>query len=133
MYVKPLKSEAIFERDFAFAARILKCNYEKIKDARGINKHTRDFRKEVWRLCDGILILKTGYNYLIECKYKYNSLEPHQKATQDRVNRINNTFYVLRKNILKSGVIYTIEQPEKTVLLRTAEIEALINYFINLK
>ena len=79
------------------------------------------------RPCDDLLITSHG-NYLIEAKYGNNPLLPHQKACSDRVNAINGSYYVLRKKILKKGIIYSVEQNGKT-LFKTQDIEKLFEYF----
>ena len=81
------------------------------------------------RPCDDILVTSHG-NYMIEAKYGNNPLLPHQLATQSKVNAINGSYYVLRKKILKKGIIYSVEQNNK-VLYKTCEIIGIFKFFAN--
>jgi len=79
------------------------------------------------RPCDDILATSHG-NYMIEAKYGNNPLLPHQKATQSKVNAINGSYYVIRKKILKKGIVYSVEQ-NGNILFKTQKIEGLFEYF----
>lgn len=79
------------------------------------------------RPCDCILVT-LHQNYLIELKFGNNLLLPHQKATESKVNVINNSYYVLRKKAIKRGIFYSIEQ-NKEILLKTEEIEDIFGFF----
>ena len=83
------------------------------------------------RPCDDILITSHG-NYLIEAKYQYNALLPHQEATQSKVNAINGSYYVIRKKVTKKGVFYSIEQNGET-LLKSANIYKIFVFFKDTK
>ena len=84
------------------------------------------------RPCDDILVTP-NQNYMIECKFDYGVLLPHQLNTQSKVNAINDSYYVLRKKILKKGTIYTVEQNKllgfRKTLFKTQDIEKLFEYF----
>jgi hypothetical protein len=85
--------EKSFEMEFAFWAKISRMLYLKIPDPIMTQDKLNSMKRrgqsdEFQRPCDGILITKKG-NYLIECKYNYNKLLPHQEYYQGKVNEIN--------------------------------------------
>ena len=101
---KPYKGEFVFEQELATVASVMKCKYVKVPDAIKtkdslIKKRGGGYTMaEDTRPCDGILVTPSG-NYLIECKYNYGQLKPHQKRMSDDINRVNGSYYILRKKI----------------------------------
>ena len=123
-----MKNEMLFENSLRKNAPYFKCSYFKIPDTKMLNKFNRKFNKEEKRFCDGILITPQK-NYCIECKYGNNSLKPHQKMNMEAINKINGSFFLLRKKSLKKGIFYFIEKPEKNVLLKTEKLEDIFMFF----
>ena len=123
-----MKNEEIFERDLIKFGKYFGCMYIKIPDTKMINKFNRKNNREMKRPFDGIMVTKKQ-NFCIECKFGNNVLKDHQRINQDIINEINKSFYVLRMKMLKKGVNYTIEQPEKNVILNSEKIEDIFKFF----
>ena len=88
--------ERDFESELTRIAPLYGCLYIKIPDFINapVNKiiaHKRPF--------DAVIITPLQ-NFCIECKYGYNKLLPHQKDTQDKINKINKSYFVIRKRIV---------------------------------
>lgn len=121
-----MKKETVFENDLKYYASLFNCAYIKIPDFIPLKRygqitaHRRPF--------DGILITKTK-NICIECKIDTNKLKFHQQQIQDYINKINQSYYILRKKFLKKGILYRIEQPEKIILMQSDKIEDIYKYF----
>ncbi len=135
------KQEMVFENELAKVSAICHGAYFKIPDAKitkeritlakkcknyGFNEYKRPF--------DGVLCLPNG-NFCIECKYNYNTLEAHQKENLEKVGRINDMGYVLRKmerfdstGIRRTSLRYRVEKNGE-VLLETDNPIDLIKYF----
>jgi len=120
-----MKKESAFEKQLEVYAPIYKCLYMKIPDIIPLKRYGKITAHR--RPFDAILLTPTA-NYLIECKVDNNTLKPHQQATQERINAINGSYYVLRKKFLKKGIVYRIEQ-QNTVLLATDKIDDIFKYF----
>lgn len=123
-----MKKEEIFEKDLAVTAMLFGCAYYKIPDTTMINKSNRYKHHEKKRPFDGILTTRDG-NFIIECKYGYNKLEPHQEENLKQAYGINGNSYVLRKKQLKSEVVYTVEKFDGEVVYKTNLIEELVKFF----
>lgn len=124
-----MKPEAEFEHDLEVTAMLWNCRYYKIPDAKMINKNNRYKHREKKRPFDGILCTKDG-NFIVECKYGNNKLLPHQEKNLSESYAINGNSYVLRKKELKTGVVYTIEKHDNSVVFRTNILENLVGFFI---
>jgi len=125
-------NEKSFEKEFAFRAKLAGMLYIKIPDPIMTNYRLRNMARrgisdEPLRPFDGILITP-GNNYCLEFKYQYGKLKYHQKLNQDAINKINNSFYVIRMIKRKNDNIYKIIQNDK-IILETKNIEEIINYF----
>jgi len=125
-------NEKSFEKEFAFRAKLAGMLYVKIPDPIMTNYRLRNMARrgisdEPLRPFDGILITP-GNNYCLEFKYQYGKLKYHQKLNQDAINKINNSFYVIRMIKRKNDNIYKIIQNDK-IILETKNIEEIINYF----
>lgn len=120
--------EKLFEKLFESIAPAYKMRYYKIPDvvAIKINGKIPISRK---RFADGVLVTVNG-NYFIEAKYQYGQLLDHQKITQKNINKVNSSYYVLRKKLMqkKTKTIYTVEQAHK-VLFTTENMEDLFKFF----
>lgn len=123
-----MKPEKEFEKDLKKIAPLFGCLYLKIPDTKMLNANNRYRNREEKRPFDAVLVTPAG-NFCIECKVNYNGLKPHQKTTQDKINSINNSFFVFRKIFRKKGIVYRIEQPEKNVIFEMGKIEDLIDFF----
>ena len=78
--------------------------------------------------CDDILITTHG-NYMIEAKFMYNPLLPHQEETMRKVNAINQSFFVVRKIKYKAvRVMYHIEQNGEKIF-KTGDIQKIFKFF----
>jgi len=140
---KIYKGEAIFENDLARSAKFFKCRYVKIPDA----IKTRDslIKKkggghgmiEAPRPCDGVLSTVKG-NFLVELKFDDGRLKEHQAALSNEINRINGSFYVLRKRLNRrrknplTKPIYSVEKLEDNklkIMLKSEKIEDLYQFF----
>lgn len=93
--------EKSFEAELRHMAALCKCAYFKIPDVKPTKEKLKDRKNylmtEEKRPYDSNLVTPNGI-YAIECKYNYNSLEPHQKANLEEINRIcPGTGWVLRK------------------------------------
>lgn len=150
------KGEHLFEYHLATNAPLFGCKYSKIADP---NQHLQSIIREITmgttnglrikevlrecgfrsfgleekkRIADGILHTPNG-NYIIEAKYNDGALKTHQKESLLEVNRINGTYFVVRKvsKVKKGKYIHyiTIEQPEKVVLKKVDGIEGVYRYF----
>ena len=126
-----MKHEQQFEKDLAQVAQLLGCFYAKIPDTKMLNAENRYRNREQKRPFDAVIITPNG-NFCIEAKYMYGELKDHQKHTQSKINNINGSYYVLRKKMLKIGVVYTVEQPEKKMVFTTQKIEEIINFFMEI-
>lgn len=129
---KKISPEKSFEMEFAFWAKISRMLYLKIPDPIMTKDKLNSMKRrgqsdELQRPCDGILITKKG-NYLIECKYNYNKLLPHQEYYQGKVNEINKSYYVIRKIKRKYETIYRIEFNNE-IIYETKQIENLLSFF----
>ena len=71
----------------------------------------RGYSDEPLKQFDGVLYTPVG-TFSIEFKYGYNKLAPHQKNNQDRINAINQSFFVIRE---KKGR-YLLQYNDETVL-----------------
>ncbi len=108
------KFEDTLERMFAIVCRSKGCMYLKIPDTKMINANNRHNHHESKRPFDGVLATPTG-NYCVECKVDNNKLSLHQEANQQVINKINDSFLVLRwKQKLKPSV-FQIERHNKVV------------------
>jgi hypothetical protein len=108
-------SEKDFQNELIRIAPLYKCAIIDIPDIPPLNRYGKVLKKGEKpaisrKLPFDCLLVTPQQNYLIEAKYQNNTLLPHQLATQSKVNAINDTYYVLRKKILKKGIIYSIEQ-----------------------
>lgn len=117
--------ERDFEKEFERLAPLSGMKYFKIPDfihAKGnkIIAHKR--------FCDGILITPSQ-NFCLEFKYQYGKLKEHQEKAMQEVNAINMSYYVVRKNVLKKGDIYTIEGLFEAFLYTVGKIEDLFLFF----
>lgn len=128
---KRMKPEAQFEKDLATYARMINCVYIKIPDTNMLNKTNRHRNREQKRPFDGILVTNHK-NYCIECKIDSGHLLPHQESNQQGINKLNGTFYVLRKRRRKKSVAYQIEFNGELVE-EFDNILDMIGYFQNLK
>ena len=90
--------EKDFQRELIRVAPLNKCEFIEIPDVIPIRRDGF-IPKAKKRPCDGILATPTG-NYFIECKYGKNVLLPHQKVNMQKINKINNSYYVVRKRIV---------------------------------
>ena len=129
---KKISPEKNFEMEFAFWAKISRMLYLKIPDPIMTQDKLNSMKRrgqsdEFQRPCDGILITKKG-NYLIECKYNYNKLLPHQNYYQTEVNKINHSYYVIRKINRKKAIIYRIECNNE-IVFETLFIDEIIEFF----
>jgi len=127
-----MKPEAIFQNELIRIAPLYRCLFLTIPDFIPIKGNKIIAHK---RPCDGILAT-WRQNYLIECKYGNSPLRPHQKKYMQEVNTINNSYFVIRKKILKKGIIYIVEQnypystfPILSCLFKTEKIEELFKFF----
>ena len=121
-----MKHESLFEKELSRIAPLFSCRYFKIPDPKNINRANRHSVKEDKRPFDAVLVTQKGC-FCIECKYKNGSLLPHQKLNGQEIEKINGHFYVFRKIFYKKrGMIYRIENSEKTVLFESNKIEDLL-------
>jgi hypothetical protein len=98
------------------------------------------YRINIWtlreekRICDAILTTVHG-NYFIEAKYNNGKLQDHQKKTQNDINGINGTYYIIRriskvgKDKFTTTSHITIEQPEKNVLFKCDNVIDVFKWF----
>ena len=129
---KKISPEKSFETEFAFWAKISRMLYLKIPDPIMTKDKLNSMKRrgqsdELQRPCDGILITKRK-NFLIECKYNYNKLLPHQNYYQTEVNKINHSYYVIRKINRKKAIIYRIECNNE-IVFETLFIDEIIEFF----
>jgi hypothetical protein len=124
-----MKPEKQFEKDLATYAKMVNCLYVKIPDTNMVDASNRHRNREAKRPFDSILITH-NQNYCIECKINSGKLLPHQEANQQAINKMNRSFYVLRKRIRKTSVAYQIEYDNKLVEEYDNIID-LIRYFEN--
>jgi len=125
-----LKPEAQLESDLFKVAKLFKCRYVKIPDMDASQFNNGSFKnKESKRPFDGILCIKDGQNYCIECKVNSNTLLTHQELNQSKINDINKSFYVIRKRIRTKSVAYQIEFNHE-LMLETEKIEEIVKYFL---
>ena len=129
--------ERDFEQVLEENAPLFKMKYVKIPDALPLDKDGKVLKRGE-RLhishklpCDGILATERG-NYFIECKYQCGVLKPHQKELQDKITRINNTYYVLRKQLRKTkqcNLYFYVIEVNGIKIYKTQHIENLFKFF----
>ncbi len=129
---RKLSPEKSFEKSIAFFAKLKGMMYIKIPDPimtkdRLLSMKRRGQSDEFQRPCDGILVTHYG-NYLLEFKYNYNKLLPHQTYYQNEVNKINHSYYVIRKINRKKAIIYRIECNNE-IVFETLFIDEIIEFF----
>jgi len=124
--MKHLESE--FEGNFAFLATVFNMRYIKIPDVVPI-KRAGFIPIAKKRPFDGVLITSHG-NYLIECKINYGQQKEHQKLWEEEINKINNTYYLIRKKVYAKTrkVEYVVEQNGDKIF-KTENIERLFYFF----
>jgi len=126
-----MKPEQQFESDLFKVAKIFNCRYIKIPDVAQSNFKERGFvNKESKRPFDSLLITPR-FNFCIECKINSNVLLAHQELNQKRINLINKSFYVIRKRIRKTSIMYQIEQDHEKIF-ESKNLEDIILYFKNI-
>ena len=125
------KPEASFENDLTRLAPFFGCEYEKIPDTKMINRYNRDMNREKKRPFDGVLVTPNG-NFCIEAKVNSNKLMIHQEIIQDEINKVNKSYFVLRKRIGKRRINYQVEQ-DHNLIFETTEIENLFKFFKELE
>ncbi len=151
-YVKSRTGETSFEHAFRDCAALMGITYEKIEDVRiDKGRHNRiktgqyhgnpkaGFEDELRRPYDGIIVSKLG-NFPVEFKFNANTLEPHQKQSQEKINRVNGSFFVLRKEIIyiseadnRWKTIYSIQKmidKKMTTVYSTGRLEEMAKWFI---
>lgn len=132
--MKAKKPEKAFEEEFGIYASMMGCQYVKIPDVimtkdRIALMRTRGSSDEIMRPFDGVLVTPDR-NFCIELKFRTPKLRTHQDTWQSKINRVNNTFFVCLKKILKSGSSYSVIKCG-AVVFKTDECRELIKYFIN--
>ncbi len=156
-----MRGEHLFEKHLAGESRKDGCLYHKISDP---NPHMQkflsfirsgtakannlramikecgfnpDYFRESRRLCDGILAIERGNNYLIEAKYNDGKLKDHQIISQNKINKTNGSYFIIRKvSKIKRGnhiSFINIEQPEGVILKKVEKPLDVIKYFKKLK
>lgn len=110
--------EKQFEKAFAFACNVAKCLYVKIPDAIMTKARLAHIRQtgrsdEPLKPFDGILITPNG-NLCLEFKYQYGKLSPHQQDNREAINKINDSFVVVRLKVNTKGTVYFAEYPDHT-------------------
>lgn len=123
--------EREFEKLFKEIAPAFNMLYIKIPDVLPIDRNGKVIKSgqihiSRKRFADGVLITVNG-NYIIEFKYQYGELKPHQGKAEKDINEINNSYYIVRKRILKKGLVYSIEQGEN--VFKTDSMENLFKFF----
>lgn len=132
--------ERDFEKEFERICPLFKTRYYKIPDVLPIDKDGNVIKSGQIHISrklpfDGNLITPSQ-NYCLEFKYQNNQLADHQIKTMIEINKINMSYYVVRKKVLKKGTFYTIEQgnpysvsPIPHCEFKTKQIEDLFLFF----
>ena len=82
------------------------------------------------RFCDGVLVTP-HQNYLIECKINYAKQKEHQKLAEQEINKINQSYYLIRKIRYKAvRVMFHIEQNGEKIF-KTGDIQKIFKFFKN--
>ncbi len=119
-----------FFNDLSKAASLLKCRLIGIPDERvtpeSLKRWKDPYKRPKRRPFDCLLVTPSG-NYCLELKVNNDSQSFHQKTTEHNINRINKSYYVVRK---REGFpsTYSLHQPGKW-LPKTTKIEEIIQYF----
>lgn len=134
-------SEKDFQAELVRLAPLFRCKIVVIPDIPPLNRYGRVLEEgekpAISRKLPFDCVLVTWrQNYLIECKYNYGQLKPHQKKYMQEVNTINNSYFVIRKTVLKKGTMYMVERnflysttPIISCLFHTKKIEDLFSFF----
>jgi len=132
--------EVRFERDLAKLATYLGCIYEKVPDviitkSNIIKRNGKSFVAAKKRFADGVLITPKAV-FILECKYNDGQLKPHQKQSMNRINQINESYYILRKRAkvkdFKTIVTYYIQNivnNRVTTQYKTESLKDIILWF----
>ena len=119
--------ERDFEAELTRIAPLYGCLYIKIPDVVPIKRggFIPVARK---RFCDGVLVT-SHQNYLIECKINYAKQKEHQKLAGQEINKINQSYYLIRKIRYKAvRVMFHIEQNGKKIF-KTGDIQKIFKFF----
>lgn len=76
------------------------------------------------------LLITARQNYCLELKYGYNKQKSHQSQTERLINKVNYSYYVVRKTLFHKiqQIVYSVEQ-NNIVLFRSKKIEDLFKFF----
>ena len=117
--------ERDFEAELTRIASLYGCLYIKIPDFINapINKiiaHKRPF--------DAVIITPLQ-NFCIECKINYGKQKDHQKLTEDKINSVNRSYFIVRKKIYAKTrkIEYRVEQNE--FVFCTTKIDDIFKFF----
>jgi len=111
-----VKREANFAKDFGLVAKLCWCNLEIVPDFIPLKRYGKIVAH---RLPFDAVLITSHKVYCIEFKYQYGKLIDHQERTGQRINRINQCYYVVRKKVNKKmQPIYTIETEGKEIIFK---------------
>lgn len=120
-------SEATFERQLISLAPLAKCYVCDIPDEI-ITKERRETKIIARRRPFDIVLFTNSKAVVLELKVGSNRQSYHQKITEERINEINKSYFVVRRRNVKTGEVYTIEQ-NQNVLFKTDDILRLFEFF----
>ena len=111
---------------------LFNCQYIKIPDVTKktmvmIRKYKRYDLKPKKRPFDAVLVTPNK-TFCIEIKIDYDNLKPHQKNWNDKINKINNSFFVIRQKNLKAGKVFIVEHNGQNIY-STNKLEQIILFF----
>jgi len=152
IYVRDPNGEKIFEHKFRECGALFGVTYDKIDDphidskrynrikrGKGSGRSNAGFEDELKRPYDGEIRSKIG-NFPAEFKYNENGLEMQQKKSQERIDPVNGSFFVLRKVVLELErkifrwqTIYSIEKiidNKLTKIYITENLDDMVMWFL---
>ena len=128
------KPEAEFEAELTRISPLYNCLCIKIPDMifkKGVKiiEHRRPF---------DLLLITPSQNFCLELKYDYGQLIEHQKISQDKINKINNSYYVVKKKVsyckpFKPRKTWYVIMQNFQTLFKTQDIQCIFKFFANPK
>jgi len=124
--------ERDFEAELTRISPLYNCLCIKIPDMifkKGVKiiEHRRPF---------DLLLITPSQNFCLELKYDYGQLIEHQKISQDKINKINNSYYVVKKKVsyckpFKPRKTWYVIMQNFQTLSKTHKIEDIFTFFVN--